>query len=79
MRPSQVYRSFFMAISSEWVHSHLPHKSQDLTLCIEENEKTWHVKCKYRVGVGVGASSGLDGGWKDFAFENNLEESDVSA
>ncbi|KAI8549793.1 hypothetical protein RHMOL_Rhmol06G0053000 [Rhododendron molle] len=70
-----IFRVVAEAIPSEWVHSQLTRKSQDVTLRMKENEKTWHAKYKCRVGVG--ASSGLDGGWNDFVFENNLEESDV--
>ncbi|KAI8549798.1 hypothetical protein RHMOL_Rhmol06G0053300 [Rhododendron molle] len=74
MRPTHVYRKFYMAIPSDWVRSRLPHKSQDVTLRVKENEKTWHAKYECRFGRGA---SGLVGGWKDFAFENNLEEFDV--
>ncbi|KAG5543344.1 hypothetical protein RHGRI_016167 [Rhododendron griersonianum] len=74
MRPTHVYRKFFMAIPSDWVRSRLPRKSQDVTLRVKENEKTWHAKYECRFGRGA---SGLVGGWKDFVFENNLEEFDV--
>ncbi|XAR64083.1 hypothetical protein NMG60_11024289 [Bertholletia excelsa] len=77
MRPSHVYKGFYMSIPSEWVISHLPHKSQDVTLRLKENnssisDKTWQARFYYRVYGG-----GLTGGWKNFAVENNLEEFDV--
>ncbi|XP_058220950.1 B3 domain-containing protein REM16-like isoform X1 [Rhododendron vialii] len=73
MRATHVYRKFFMSIPSEWVLSYLLHKNQDVILRVKEKENTWHANY---YGT-VGNSGGLVGGWKDFAVENNLEESDV--
>uniref|UniRef100_A0A5B7C9C3 Putative B3 domain-containing protein REM16-like n=1 Tax=Davidia involucrata TaxID=16924 RepID=A0A5B7C9C3_DAVIN len=70
MRPSHVYKCFFMTIPHEWMISHLPPRHRDLILRVEEN--TWQVRFYYRV-----YGAGLTGGWKKFVIENNLEESDV--
>ncbi|KAA8528581.1 hypothetical protein F0562_035936 [Nyssa sinensis] len=70
MRPSHVYKGFFMTIPSHWATRHLPPRHQDLTLRVKEN--TWKARFYYRNHV-----AGLAGGWKKFVFENNLEESDV--
>ncbi|PSS31385.1 B3 domain-containing protein [Actinidia chinensis var. chinensis] len=70
MRLSHVYRGFYMSIPSEWALSHLPRKSQEVILRMKE--KTWHARFNYKVYGG-----GLTGGWRNFAFENNLEEFDV--
>ncbi|KAG5543346.1 hypothetical protein RHGRI_016167 [Rhododendron griersonianum] len=65
--------SFIVSIPSEWALSHLLHKNLDVILRVKEKENTWHANYY----GGVGNSGGLVGGWKDFAVENNLEESDV--
>lgn len=62
------------SIPSEWVLSHLPRKGKDVTLRVKKKEKTWHARYSGIVGS---RARGLSGGWKDFAFDNNLEESDV--
>ncbi|CAL5383650.1 unnamed protein product [Camellia sinensis] len=76
MRPSHVYKGFYMSIPSEWATSHLPRKSQEVILRVKENtcvkENTWHARFYYRVYGG-----GLTGGWRNFSVENNLEEFDV--
>ncbi|XP_071923713.1 B3 domain-containing protein REM16-like isoform X1 [Coffea arabica] len=71
MRPTHVYRGFYLQIPSEWATKYMPNRSQDLTLQVKD--KTWKVrfyKRDYRTG-------GLAGGWKRFVHENFLEEFDV--
>ncbi|KAK9271015.1 hypothetical protein L1049_026603 [Liquidambar formosana] len=72
MRPTHVYKRYYMTIPSKWVASHLSEGSQDVILRVKEN--TWHAKYYYWKGRNVG---GLTCGWKNFAVENNLEEFDV--
>lgn len=79
MRASHVYRGFYMSIPSEWVLSHLPHKSQNVFLRVKERgngRNAWRARyfCRASGSSRVGA---LTNGWKDFAFDNNLEEFDV--
>ncbi|KAK9271206.1 hypothetical protein L1049_026796 [Liquidambar formosana] len=72
MRPTHVYRRFYMAVPSEWAAGHLPEESQDVILRVKEN--AWCAKYytrKARIG------GGLTRGWMNFAVENNLEEFDV--
>ncbi|KAL3514573.1 hypothetical protein ACH5RR_027290 [Cinchona calisaya] len=70
MRPTHVYKGFYLSIPSEWAKAHLPNKSQDLTLQVKD--KTWKVRF-YKRDYG----GGLAGGWKRFVDENFLEEFDV--
>ncbi|XAR61827.1 hypothetical protein NMG60_11016351 [Bertholletia excelsa] len=76
MRSSNVYKRFYLLFPAEWAKSHLPHKSQELLLCVKENgsikERRWPARFYYRGSGGM-----LTNGWKDFAVENNLEEFDV--
>lgn len=72
MRPSHVYKGFFMSIPAAWAAIHLPGKAHDVVLRVPDNTHTWTTKY-YKRGRGCGFS----GGWKDFAIENFLEESDV--
>lgn len=67
------------SIPSEWVLSHLPHKSQNVFLHVKERgngRNAWRARyfCRASGSSRVGA---LTNGWKDFAFDNNLEEFDV--
>ncbi|KAL2538714.1 B3 domain-containing protein REM16 [Forsythia ovata] len=70
MRPSHVYRRFYMTIPSKWARVHVHPKSQDVVLRVKEN--TWHVKYHSR-----GDGGGLSGGWKAFVLDNFLEEFDA--
>ncbi|CAA3009359.1 B3 domain-containing REM16 [Olea europaea subsp. europaea] len=70
MRPTHVYKGFFMCIPSEWSRVHLPQKTQQVVIRL--NEKSW--KAKYhRTGFG----GRLISGWKNFVLDNFLEEFDV--
>ncbi|KAK6160775.1 hypothetical protein DH2020_004156 [Rehmannia glutinosa] len=70
MRASHVYKGFFMSIPAEWARVHLPKRSQEVKLRVNDN--TWVAKYQYK-----GNSVGLSGGWKKFVLENFLEEFDV--
>lgn len=72
MRPTHVYKRFYMAIPASWMSKYLTLENQDVILRL--NEKTWITRfqfCKPR------CSGGLSGGWKNFAVDNNLDEFDV--
>lgn len=70
MRPSGVYKRFFMSIPNEWKPKLVFRKGEEVILQVEE--KTWVCKfCSCR------SHGGFQGGWKRFACENYLEEFDV--
>ncbi|KAJ0085176.1 hypothetical protein Patl1_09048 [Pistacia atlantica] len=72
MKPTHVYKRFFMAIPAGWMTKHLTLENQDVILRV--NEKTWQVKFQFWKPRCCG---GLSGGWKNFAADNNLDEFDV--
>ncbi|KAI6688212.1 hypothetical protein NL676_025040 [Syzygium grande] len=71
MRPTHVYKRFYLSIPTDWATANMDRRNQDLILRVGEG--TWHAR--YRL-TGRG-SGGLSSGWKNFALENNLEQSDV--
>ncbi|XP_048129670.1 B3 domain-containing protein REM16 isoform X1 [Rhodamnia argentea] len=71
MRPTHVYKRFYLSIPTDWATTHMDRRNQDLILRVGEG--TW--RARYRL-TGRG-SGGLSSGWKNFALENNLEQSDV--
>lgn len=72
MRPTSVYRVFYLNIPATWINQHLAFKTQFVRLRI--NEKTWPTKLLCRAN---GLRGGLTVGWKAFALDNCLKESDV--
>ncbi|XP_050899629.1 B3 domain-containing protein Os02g0598200 isoform X4 [Lathyrus oleraceus] len=72
MRPTHVYKRFFVSFHNKWIINHLSPSSQDVILRIGKSE--WLGKYLYHKSRNNG---GLAGGWKYFALENNLEEFDV--
>lgn len=60
------------SIPAVWAAIHLPGKAHDVVLRVPDNTHTWTTKYYNR-----GRGCGFSGGWKDFAIENFLEESDV--
>ncbi|XP_061365397.1 B3 domain-containing protein REM16-like isoform X2 [Gastrolobium bilobum] len=72
MRPTHVYRRFFVSIPNKWIIEHLSARSQDVILRMGNAE--WTVRYNFRNFRQMG---GLLGGWKRFSLENNLEEYDV--
>nr|ACJ86285.1 unknown [Medicago truncatula] len=72
MRPSHVYKRFFVSFPNKWILNHLAPSSQDVILRMGKNE--WLGKYCYH---NIRNNGGLTGGWKYFALDNNLEEFDV--
>ncbi|CAI8618692.1 unnamed protein product [Vicia faba] len=72
MRPTHVYKRFFMSFPNKWRINHLSPSSQDVILRMGKSE--WLGKYCYH---NIRNNGGLTGGWKYFALENNLEEFDV--
>ncbi|KAI4389564.1 hypothetical protein MLD38_001779 [Melastoma candidum] len=71
MRPTHVYKRFYLSVPIEWACKYLGNQTQDIVLRLDE--KTWNTK--YTVtGRGTG---GFSNGWKAFSMDNHLEESDV--
>ncbi|XP_021742734.1 B3 domain-containing protein Os11g0197600-like [Chenopodium quinoa] len=70
MRPSCVYKRFFLNVPVEWLHKHSLRHNQEVVLHV--GEKTWLTTYyPYDKGQGLGP------GWKKFALENFLAEFDV--
>ncbi|KAF5445028.1 hypothetical protein F2P56_034111 [Juglans regia] len=72
MRPTHVYKRFFVSIPSDWMAKNLSKENQEIILRVENN--TWQARYYFHQGRGYG---GITGGWKHFAVDNNLEEFDV--
>ncbi|KAK7310472.1 hypothetical protein RJT34_08024 [Clitoria ternatea] len=72
MRPTHVYRRFFMAIPTKWMADHISVTSQDVILRMGKGE--WVAKYSFHA---IRNTGGLTGGWKHFTLDNNLEEYDV--
>ncbi|CAI8584224.1 unnamed protein product [Vicia faba] len=72
MRPTHVYKRFFVSFPNKWRINHLSPSSQDVILRMGKSE--WLGKYRYH---NIRNNGGLTGGWKYFALENNLEEFDV--
>ncbi|KAH9615782.1 hypothetical protein KSS87_015158 [Heliosperma pusillum] len=73
MRPTGVYKRFYLNIPAEWMHKNLPGRHKEVVLRV--GEKTWVTMFHYYGQRGH--SGGLATGWKNFAIQNNLEDSDV--
>ncbi|XP_058727665.1 uncharacterized protein LOC131599270 [Vicia villosa] len=72
MRPTHVYKRFFVSFPNKWRINHLSSSSQDVILRMGKRE--WLGKYLYH---NIRSNGGITGGWKHFALENNLEEFDV--
>ncbi|CAJ1972637.1 unnamed protein product [Sphenostylis stenocarpa] len=72
MRPSHVYKRFFVSMPNKWIGEHIPPMSQDVILRMGKGE--WIARYSYH---NIRHTGGLTGGWKHFALDNNLEEFDV--
>ncbi|KAI4336932.1 hypothetical protein L6164_015402 [Bauhinia variegata] len=72
MRPTHVYKGFYLSIPSKWNAEHLPQQNQDVILRVGKSE--WIARYSYGHSRGTG---GFSRGWKHFALDNNLEEFDV--
>ncbi|XP_061365395.1 B3 domain-containing protein REM16-like isoform X1 [Gastrolobium bilobum] len=73
MRPTHVYKRFFLSIPNKWMNEHFSPRSQDVILRIM-GKAEWIVKYTY---IANRRNGGLTGGWKHFVLDNNLEEFDV--
>ncbi|XP_074311478.1 B3 domain-containing protein REM16-like [Silene latifolia] len=73
MRPTGVYKRFYLSIPAEWVSKNLPNRHKEVILRV--GEKTWVTMFHYYGRRGH--TGGLATGWKNFAIQNNLEDSDV--
>ncbi|CAL1396193.1 unnamed protein product [Linum trigynum] len=73
MKPTHVYRKFFMSIPTVWMNKHLPLLLKHAVV-LKMKDKTWTTKFTYQQSR---KSGGLSAGWKSFAAENNLDEFDV--
>ncbi|KAK4599586.1 hypothetical protein RGQ29_009575 [Quercus rubra] len=72
MRPTHVYKRFFVYIPLEWATNHLSLENQEIHLRF--NKDTWRARYNHNRVRGYG---GITGGWKYFVIDNNLEEFDV--
>ncbi|KAE9588435.1 putative transcription factor B3-Domain family [Lupinus albus] len=72
MRPTHVYKRFYLPIPNNWIMQHLSLRSQDLIFRIGTTE--WRVKYCFHRNRYIG---GLTVGWRNLTLDNNLEEFDV--
>ncbi|KAK8585061.1 hypothetical protein V6N13_139000 [Hibiscus sabdariffa] len=72
MKPTHVWKRFYMAIPIVWTAKHLLKENMDVILRI--NEHIWRTRFNYHKARGCG---GLSAGWKSFATDNSLIEHDV--
>ncbi|XP_021742735.1 uncharacterized protein LOC110708817 [Chenopodium quinoa] len=71
MQPTSVYRKFFLDIPAKWMQQHLPCRNQEVILRV--GKKVWHTSLTTYSKKDASISTG----WKKFALDNSLEESDV--
>lgn len=73
MKPTHVYRRFYMSIPALWMSKNLTSlEKQDVILRMKDN--IWKTKFYYQKSKNSG---GLSSGWKGFAMANELQEFDV--
>ncbi|OIW20286.1 hypothetical protein TanjilG_08246 [Lupinus angustifolius] len=72
MRPTHVYKRFYLPIPNNWIMQHLSLRSQDLILRMGTTE--WRVKYCFHRNRYIG---GLTVGWRNLTLDNKLEEFDV--
>ncbi|KAK7321719.1 hypothetical protein VNO77_32607 [Canavalia gladiata] len=72
MRPTHVYKRFYVSIPGKWIADHISLSSQELVLRMGKGE--WLARYSFH---SIRRTGGLTGGWKHFALDNNLEEFDV--
>ncbi|KAI5598265.1 hypothetical protein BDE02_02G119800 [Populus trichocarpa] len=73
MKPTHVYRKFYMVIPSGWANRYFRTlEKKDVILRMKENTRnTKFLYCKSK------NSGGLSSGWRNFALDNKLQEFDV--
>ncbi|GMI91212.1 hypothetical protein like AT4G33280 [Hibiscus trionum] len=72
MKPTHVWKRFYMAVPNVWRAKHLLKENMDVVLRI--NERMWRTRYNYHKARHCG---GIAAGWKSFANDNNLTEHDV--
>ncbi|MBA0720642.1 hypothetical protein Golax_008254 [Gossypium laxum] len=72
MKPTHVWRRFYMAIPVAWTAKH--HLKENTDIILRINKRTWRTRYNYHKNRDCG---GLSGGWKCFVNDNNLIEYDV--
>ncbi|KAK8354284.1 hypothetical protein V6Z11_A05G210600 [Gossypium hirsutum] len=72
MKPTHVWRRFYMAIPVAWTAKH--HLKENTDIILRINKRTWRTRYNYHKNRDCG---GLSGGWKCFVNDNNLIEHDV--
>ncbi|CAL0332684.1 unnamed protein product [Lupinus luteus] len=72
MRPTHVYKRFYVSIPNKWIFEYISPRSQNVILRVGPTE--WRAKYSLHNIRNTGA---LTGGWTYFAVDNNLEEYDV--
>ncbi|KAL2318634.1 hypothetical protein Fmac_032510 [Flemingia macrophylla] len=72
MRPSHVYKRFFVSMPNKWIGGYISPTSQDVILRMGKGE--WITRYSYH---SIRQNGGLSGGWKHFVLDNNLEEFDA--
>ncbi|KAF5206685.1 hypothetical protein FRX31_003724 [Thalictrum thalictroides] len=80
MKPSHVYKQFYMTLPLEFVNQNLFQIPVTALLQVTGSSKLWKVSifCKLRRPNGQLGQVVTSGGWVDFVMDNNLEEADVS-
>ncbi|CAN0872857.1 B3 domain-containing protein REM16 [Linum grandiflorum] len=73
MKPTHVYRKFFMSIPCGWMNKHLNMLLKHPVI-LKMKGKTWNTKFVYQEAR---KSGGLSAGWRSFAGDNNLQELDI--
>lgn len=73
MKPTHVYRKFYMVIPSAWSTRHFRTLEKKVVI-LRVKENTWNTNFLYYKSKNSG---GLSSGWKSFALDNNLQEFDV--
>ncbi|XP_057543506.1 B3 domain-containing protein REM16-like [Amaranthus tricolor] len=72
MRPSHVYRKFFLSFPAEWISKYFT-SYEKRPVHLRVKDRTWST----RLIFSSKRRGGLSFGWKDFSLDNCLEEFDV--
>ncbi|KAG1362104.1 putative B3 domain-containing transcription factor VRN1, partial [Cocos nucifera] len=72
LKPTHVYKKFFLTIPNCFAAEHLPRENRTIDLRLPRGKKLWRMSYLHYDNF-----SGLGKQWKKFALDNNLEEGDV--
>ncbi|XP_019709182.1 B3 domain-containing protein_Os12g40080 isoform X2 [Elaeis guineensis] len=72
MKPTHVYKKFFLTIPNCFAAEHLPRENRTIDLRLPHGQKMWRMSYLH-----YDCFSGLGKQWKNFAIDNSLEEGDV--